>query len=118
MRYSKKYLHSLALENHDLEGNLEKLLRLLEMLDSLSYYEIRSELKPVLSRDDPFNLPEAQKEVEHFLRQIQLNEKERAFLAGSIRREYRFSLLSSDPDFSKKMSRHPLFLWKAAKNNR
>jgi predicted nucleotidyltransferase component of viral defense system len=81
-------------------------------IDLIDYRDIRSELKPVLAREDPFELNEAKSRVKDYLSSIVLKEKEKAFLLSAKKKEFDFSLLSSDPSFVEKMNKHSLVLWK------
>jgi predicted nucleotidyltransferase component of viral defense system len=86
--------------------------QLFSRVDSLTYKDIRAELKPVLSKDDPFDLPSSKKSVKSFLASIVLEANELNFLSMAKQGKYDFSLLSTDQSFIDKMSNHPMVLWK------
>jgi predicted nucleotidyltransferase component of viral defense system len=81
-------------------------------IDSFTYSDIRAELKPVLAKDDDFELDEARSRVKSYLSSLTLSPKEQAFLLSAKRKEFDFSLLSSDSGFIQRMNQHPWVLWK------
>jgi predicted nucleotidyltransferase component of viral defense system len=85
---------------------------ILAPISRLTYREIRSELKPVLMKNDPFVLAKAQRCVQTFLLSFAMDKNEQAFLLSAKAGIFDFSMLSSDPDFMEKMNAHPLVRWK------
>jgi hypothetical protein len=85
---------------------------LFKNIDSLKYKEVRSGLKPVLSKTDPFDLNLAKNEVKSFLNSISLSSDEQKFLICAKNRIFDFSLIFTDEALIERMNNHPMVIWK------
>jgi predicted nucleotidyltransferase component of viral defense system len=84
-----------------------------ERINSIDNYEIRTQLVPVISRNDRFNLSEAKKRVISFLTDLLiLDEKEKQFLLDFSKKKYRPELLFDDIEILNRIKGHPMAIWK------
>lgn len=90
----------------------------IEVIDSINQRMIKRDLKPVLSKDDPFNFKEAVIEVKNFLAHLlQFTPNEVKFIDLFLRNEYEPSLLFDDPNIIEEIKKHPMILWKLMNTN-
>ena len=82
-------------------------------INRLTYNRIRTDLQPVLRKKEKFNLPSAQKCVEHFLNELFILENnEEKYLDYFRNKEYRPELLFEDINILDRVKNHPMALWK------
>jgi predicted nucleotidyltransferase component of viral defense system len=92
------------------EQNIDNLN--LDKINSINFFKFKRELKPVLSKDDPFDLDVAKKTVIVFLKEIsKLNSNEIEFVSNFKEGIYKPELLFPDRD----LSTHPMALWRCSK---
>lgn len=83
-------------------------------IGKISAQKIKTELIPVLRRDEHFDLPAAQKEVRDYLREILLPEGNLSFWAEFARGKYKPDLLFDDAQILSRIKQHPMAVWKCS----
>lgn len=82
-------------------------------VENLSYSQVRAELIPVLSRAERFDFNSAKAIVMDFLNGfLQFTDEEQAFIKCFNRREYCPEILFGEGEIAKRISTHPMALWK------
>ncbi len=75
--------------------------------------KIKTDLLPVIRREEHFDLQSVQKRVKDYLSDLlHLEERDMDFLQTFARKEYRPDLLFDDKEIIKRIQRHPMVLWK------
>jgi predicted nucleotidyltransferase component of viral defense system len=84
----------------------------LKKIDGITYHKVRTELIPVLSKTDGFNLENAKKAVREFITKLLvLMPEEREFLKSFQESEYRPELLFDGQDLER-VRNYPMALWR------
>jgi predicted nucleotidyltransferase component of viral defense system len=95
------------------EGQIDH--KALQKIDAIAYHQVRTDLKPVLRKDDGFDLESAKKAVKEFLAEIfMLTPNELEFLELFQKSEYKPELLF-EGDSLERVRSHPMALWRTAK---
>ena len=82
-------------------------------IDSMTYFKIRTELVPVISKKYPFDLAAAQKGAKSYLSDLLVpTEREIQFIDEFRKKNYRPELLFEDSDIVSRIKNHPMALWK------
>ena len=99
-------------------ANKMPLLRFeLDKIDSFTNQKIKTDLLPVIRREEHFDLQSVQKRVKDFLSDsLHLEERDIDFLRTFARKEYRPDLLFDDREIIKRIQNHPMVLWKMRKS--
>lgn len=86
----------------------------LSAIDKLQFKQIRAQLLPMLRHSVFFDFNKAKNEVKEFLFPLlEFTEGEKEFIRFFNNKEYRPDLLFEDVDILKRISDHPMALWKA-----
>jgi predicted nucleotidyltransferase component of viral defense system len=86
----------------------------LRKIDAITYHQVRTDLKPVLRKDDGFNLETAKKDVKEFFAELLiLPPNEREFLQAFRNAEYKPELLFKGETLERVRS-HPMALWRTS----
>ncbi|GHU90820.1 hypothetical protein FACS1894202_11260 [Clostridia bacterium] len=84
----------------------------LRKIDEVTYHQVRTDLNPVLRKDDGFNLETAKKAVKEFLAELLiLSPNEREFLSAFRNAEYKPELLF-EGDALERVRYHPMAAWR------
>jgi predicted nucleotidyltransferase component of viral defense system len=82
-------------------------------IDSLTNHKIKTDLLPVLTKRDSFDLETAKKVVKDYLNELLvLTPSEKEFLDHFEKKVYIPQLLFDDPEIIKRIENHPMALWK------
>lgn len=82
-------------------------------IDDITKYKIRTDLFPVLTKRDPFDLDSAKKAVKKYVSELMvLAPQEQEFLERFEKKEYKPELLFDDADIIDRIKAHPMALWK------
>lgn len=82
-------------------------------IDSLTNHKIKTDLLPVLTKRDSFDLETAKKVVKDYLNELLvLTPSEKEFLDHFEKKVYIPQLLFEDPEIIKRIENHPMALWK------
>lgn len=84
-------------------------------LDRISPRKIKTDLIPVLRREEHFDLSAAKERVEDYLKGILLPEGELSFWAAFAEGRYEPGLLFEDRDVLSRIEHHPMALWKCSR---
>jgi predicted nucleotidyltransferase component of viral defense system len=85
-------------------------------IDSFSNQRIKTDLLPVLSNKDSFDLENAKIVVKNYLADLMVvTPSEKEFLEQFEKKVYRPQLLFDDPEIIKRVENHPMALWKTRK---
>jgi predicted nucleotidyltransferase component of viral defense system len=85
-------------------------------IDSLTNHKIKTDLFPVLTKKDTFDLEIAKKVVKDYLTELLvLTPSEKEFLAHFEKKVYIPQLLFDDPEIIKRIENHPMALWRTRK---
>ncbi|OQB23521.1 MAG: hypothetical protein BWY11_01820 [Firmicutes bacterium ADurb.Bin182] len=85
-------------------------------IDSLTNHKIRTDLIPVLTRQDSFDLEKAKKAVKDYLSELMvLTPSEKEFFDCFEKKEYIPQLLFEDSEIIKRVENHPMALWRTRK---
>lgn len=132
--YNKSFLEKTAVKSGFQRDNLEKIFRLIDILnflvgsknrislpinfssiDAISFYNIRTKLTPVLKKGDQFNFEFAKNEViEYLISLISLNDNEKLFIDNFYKGFYTPELLFEDEDIINRIKEHPMAIWKTS----
>lgn len=81
--------------------------------DKITPYRIWTELDPVLSRSEKFDLPDSKNKVQEFIRnELVFSDKETEFSKLFALGQYRPDILFDDPEILSRIEAHPMALWK------
>ena len=84
-----------------------------ENVESINFMKFKTQLRPVLSKDDKFNLDEAKTNVISYLRNlITIGQKEQRFIDEFKAKNYIPELLFSDDTIINNIKYHPMALWR------
>ena len=90
----------------------------LSRMDTITWHKIKTDLLPVIRKDDKFDLEAAQKRVKAWLSELLvLTDKERDFISAFREKEYRPELLY-DGDELERVRAHPMAVWKTQPRER
>jgi predicted nucleotidyltransferase component of viral defense system len=90
----------------------------LSRMDSITRHKIKTDLLPVIRKDDKFDLEAAQKRVKAWLSELLvLTDREREFLSAFRKRNYRPELLFDGGELER-VRDHPMALWKTQSRER
>ncbi|EQB22036.1 hypothetical protein UNSWDHB_650 [Dehalobacter sp. UNSWDHB] len=82
-------------------------------IDRITKYKIRTELLPVLTKQDPFDLDSAKKAAKEYISELMaVTPQEQEFLERFEAKEYKPELLFDDADIIDRIKSHPMALWK------
>lgn len=85
-------------------------------IDSITKQKIKTDLVPVIKRNDDFELEKAKKIVKAYIADLMvLTEEEKEFLARFENGEYIPKLLFEDESILERIKNHPMALWKMSK---
>ena len=84
-----------------------------ENIESINFAKFKTQLKPVLAKNDKFNLDDAKANVISYLKTlISINEGERKFIEEFKNKNYRPELLFDDETTIENIKSHPRALWR------
>lgn len=84
-----------------------------KVIDNITKYKIRTDLLPVITKKDSFDLDCAKSSVKKYISELMvLTIKEQEFLDRFENREYIPELLFDDEEIIERVKRHPMALWK------
>ena len=84
-----------------------------DRLETITHLKIRTDLFPVIRKDDKFNLGAAQKLVKEYLEDLLVpTENELEFLDAFRHKNYLPDLLFDDVEIVERLKNHPMALWK------
>lgn len=87
-----------------------------EGIDKINYFKYKTQLKPVISKNENFNLIEAKKNVISFLKKlIVINDNEQKFIDEFKKRVYKPELLFDNELEIYNAKCHPMALWRCNK---
>ena len=87
-------------------GNIEK----------INYMKFKTQLKPVISKTDKFDLDKAKLKVVNYLKElINLTQKEECFITEFKKQNYEPELLFEDKNIIENILFHPMALWRCRK---
>jgi len=87
----------------------------LQKIDAITNYQVRTDLKPVLRKEDGFDLEPAKRVVKEFLAEIlTLSPNEQEFLESFRESRYRPELLF-EGDSLECVRNHPMAIWRTSK---
>ena len=82
-------------------------------VDNITKYKIRTDLYPVITKRDAFELDSAKKSVKDYISELMvLTAQEREFLNKFENKEYVPELLFDDDEILNRIKKHPMALWK------
>lgn len=82
-------------------------------IDLITKYKIRTDLVPVLTKQDPFDLDSAKKAAKDYISELMaVTPQEQECLERFEVKEYKPELLFDDADFIDRIKSHPMALWK------
>lgn len=82
-------------------------------IDKITKYRIRTDLYPVITKKDSFDLDSAKESVKRFIAKLMmLSPQEQEFLNKFENKEYLPELLFKDKDIIDRIKMHPMALWK------
>ena len=84
-----------------------------DRLETITHLKIRTDLFPVIRKDDKFDLEAAQKRVKEYLEDLLIpTENELEFLQAFRHKNYSPDLLFDDAGIVERLKNHPMALWK------
>ena len=84
-----------------------------DRLETITHFKIRTDLLPVIRKDDAFDLEVARRRVKEYLEDIQVpTESEWEFLDAFRHKKYSPELLFDDAEIVERLRNHPMALWK------
>ena len=84
-----------------------------ENIESINFAKFKTQLKPVLAKNDKFNLDDAKTNVINYLKTlISINGDERKFIEEFKNKNYRPELLFDDEATIENIKSHPMALWR------
>jgi hypothetical protein len=88
---------------------------MLKKLDGITYLRVKTDLMPVLRKDDGFDLEAAKKQVKEFIAGLLvLSSNEKAFLEAFKNADYRPELLFGGDTFER-VRNHPMAFWRISR---
>lgn len=83
------------------------------VIDGITKYKIRTDLLPVLTKHDSFDLDSAKKATKEYISELMvLTPQEQEFMEQFEAKEYKPELLFDDADIICRIKSHPMALWK------
>jgi len=87
-----------------------------KQIEKINYQIFKRQLKPVIAKNDAFNLEKAKATTIDFLKSmITLTDKEKQFAANFLAKDYRPELLFDDEKIIDRIKSHPMALWRCKK---
>ena len=84
-----------------------------QQIDKIRFPQIRSQLLPVLKRNEHFDFEKAKAEVKNFLKRLlTLTDSEKKYIQEFNNRKYLPELLFEDNNIVERIKLHPMALWK------
>lgn len=85
-------------------------------IEMLNYMKFKTQLKPVISKTDNFDLEQAKLKVVNYLKElINLTQDEKNFINELKNKNYKPELLFNDTNIVKNISNHPMAFWRCRK---
>lgn len=85
-------------------------------INKLSFKKFKTQLKPVISKTDKFDIEKAKLTVVNYLKElINLTEEEKCFINEFKNKNYRPELLFDDKNIVENILHHPMALWRCLK---
>ncbi len=114
-KYDKSYFEKKAKETGFIRDNLEKVYRLVDILEYINLNTLLNDcLLPVLRRSERFNLDVFKKRVKEFLEELfRIDSNEAEFMQRFKINEYLPELLFSG-EMLERIKNHPMALWKTS----
>lgn len=85
-------------------------------IEMLNYMKFKTQLKPVISKTDNFDLEQVKLKVVNYLKElINLTQDEKNFINELKNKNYKPELLFNDTNIVKNISNHPMALWRCKK---
>ena len=82
-------------------------------IEEINFTKFKTQLKPVLAKNDKFNLEDAKTNVISYLKElITINEKEKSFINEFKNKNYKPKLLFRDEQIIEDIISHPMALWR------
>jgi len=82
-------------------------------IDNITKYKIRTDLYPVITKRDVFDLDNAKKSVKDYISELMvLTPREQEFLNRFENKEYMPELIFDDEEILGRIKKHPMALWK------
>ena len=82
-------------------------------IEEINFIKFKTQLKPVLAKNDKFNLEDAKTNVISYLKElITINEKEKSFINEFKNKNYKPELLFRDEQIVEDIISHPMALWR------
>lgn len=89
-----------------------------ENVQKLDFRKFKTQLKPVIAKDDKFDIEKAKtKVIEYFKELIVLSEQEKEYLSEFREKKYRPELLFDDESVIKNIANHPAAMWRCMEHN-
>lgn len=86
-------------------------------IENISSRKIKTDLIPVLRKEEHFDLSTAKSEVEKYLKRILLPEQYLSFWSSFAKGDYKPEFLFDDPEILSRIERHPMAIWKCGRKN-
>ncbi len=85
----------------------------IDAIDNITKHKIRTDLYPVITKRDLFDLESAKRSVKNYLSELMLiTPREREFLNRFEKKEYIPELIFDDEEILSRIKEHPMALWK------
>ena len=85
-------------------------------IEKLNFMKFKTQLKPVISKTDKFDLEQAKLKVVDYLKElINLTQEEKSFICEFRNQNYKPELLFNDKNMIKNISHHPMAMWRCKK---
>ena len=85
-------------------------------IEKLNYMKFKTQLKPVISKTDKFDLEQSKLKVIGYLKElINLTQEEKSFINEFRNKNYKPELLFDDKNMVENISHHPMALWRCKK---
>lgn len=85
-------------------------------IEKLNFMKFKTQLKPVISKTDKFDLEQAKVKVIDYLKElINLTQEEKSFICEFRNQNYKPELLFNDKNVVENISQHPMAMWRCKK---
>lgn len=85
-------------------------------IENLNFMKFKTQLKPVISKTDKFDLEQAKVKVIDYLKElINLTQEEKSFICEFRNQNYKPELLFNDNNMVENISHHPMAMWRCKK---
>ena len=85
-------------------------------IEKLNFMKFKTQLKPVISKTDKFDLEQAKVKVIDYLKELtNLTQEERSFICEFRNQNYKPELLFNDKNMVENISQHPMAMWRCKK---